>query len=347
MSRKILEIKDLHFSFDTYAGEVQAVRGISLYLNKGETLAIVGESGCGKSVTVQTVMKLGPTPPGRLKSGKIIYCGEDITHYSQKEMQKLRGSEMSMIFQDPMTSLNPTMRIGRQITEGILKHENISPDKAKQRAIEMLAKVGIANPEKGFKRYPHQFSGGMRQRVMIAIALVCNPNVLFADEPTTALDVTTQAQILELINELKQELETSVVIITHDLGVVARTAERVAVMYAGKIVETGLSRDIFYKPKHPYTSGLLESMPSAGQVEKTLTSIKGTPPDLFAPPKGCSFAPRCKYCMNICTQTDPDEVQLENGHKVSCWLMNPQAEKRELPGRKSRLSTQKPLKEGI
>jgi len=345
MRERILEIKDLFFSFDTYAGEVHAVRGVSLYVNKGETLAIVGESGCGKSVTIQNVMKLIPTPPGRLKGGKIYYCGEDITNYTQKQMQKLRGKEMSMIFQDPMTSLNPTMRIGRQIAEGILKHEKISRAEAKDRTIQMLGKVGISNPEKSYKRYPHQFSGGMRQRVMIAMALVCNPKILFADEPTTALDVTTQAQILELINQLKEELGTSVVIITHDLGVVARTAERIAVMYAGKVVETGIARDIFYNPKHPYTSGLLESMPSGGS-SKTLTSIPGIPPDLFAPPKGCSFAPRCKYCMKICQEIMPDLIEVENQHSVSCWLMHPQAPKHELPGRKSRVNAQN-IREGV
>ena len=345
MRERILEIKDLFFSFDTYAGEVHAVRGVSLYVNKGETLAIVGESGCGKSVTIQNVMKLIPTPPGRLKGGKIYYCGEDITNYTQKQMQKLRGKEMSMIFQDPMTSLNPTMRIGRQIAEGILKHEKISRAEAKDRTIQMLGKVGISNPEKSYKRYPHQFSGGMRQRVMIAMALVCNPKILFADEPTTALDVTTQAQILELINQLKEELGTSVVIITHDLGVVARTAERIAVMYAGKVVETGIARDIFYNPKHPYTSGLLESMPSGGS-SKTLTSIPGIPPDLFAPPKGCSFAPRCKYCMKICQEIMPDLIEVENQHSVSCWLMHPQVPKHELPGRKSRVNAQN-IREGV
>ncbi|HEY8420321.1 MAG TPA: ABC transporter ATP-binding protein [Thermoclostridium sp.] len=345
MQERILEIKDLFFSFDTYAGEVQAVRGVSLHVNKGETLAIVGESGCGKSVTIQNVMKLIPSPPGRLKSGKIFYCGEDITNYTPKQMQKLRGKEMSMIFQDPMTSLNPTMRIGRQIAEGILKHEKISQAEARDRAVQMLGKVGISNPEKSYRRYPHQFSGGMRQRVMIAMALVCNPKILFADEPTTALDVTTQAQILELINQLKEEFGTSVVIVTHDLGVVARTAERIAVMYAGKVVETGIARDIFYNPKHPYTSGLLESMPSSGKSSKTLTSIPGTPPDLFSPPKGCSFAPRCKYCMKICQEMMPDLIEVENQHSVSCWLMHPQAPKYELPGRKSRFTQN--LKEGI
>lgn len=310
MKERILEIKDLYFSFDTYAGEVQAVRGVSLYVNRGETLAIVGESGCGKSVTCQSVMKLIPTPPGRYKSGDIYYCGENITNYSEKQMQKLRGREMSMIFQDPMTSLNPTMRIGRQIEEGILKHEKISRTEAKQRAVQMLRKVGIPDPEKSCRRYPHEFSGGMRQRVMIAMALVCNPKILFADEPTTALDVTTQAQILELINGLKKELGTSVVIITHDLGVVARTAERIAVMYAGKVVETGFARDIFYNPMHPYTSGLLESMPSGNGNGKTLTSIPGSPPDLFAPPEGCAFAPRCRYCMKICTEMQPEITDL-------------------------------------
>ena len=347
MEDRILEIKDLYFSFDTYAGEVQAVRGVSLWVDKGETLAIVGESGCGKSVTVQSVMKLVPTPPGRLKSGSIHYNGNEISQYGQKEMQKLRGSEMSMIFQDPMTSLNPTMRIGRQIGEGIRIHGVNSSDDVKKRTVEMLGKVGIPNPEKNINRYPHQFSGGMRQRVMIAMALACNPKILFADEPTTALDVTTQAQILELMNQLKKEFGTSIVIITHDLGVVARMAQRVAVMYAGKIVETGKSRDIFYQPRHPYTLGLLESRPNNGsRTEKKLTSIRGTPPDLFAPPKGCSFAARCKYCMNVCREMEPQEMELENGHKASCWLLHPEAPKQDIPVRKSRLYNQLPVEEG-
>jgi oligopeptide/dipeptide ABC transporter, ATP-binding protein, C-terminal domain len=346
MGDRILEIKDLRFSFDTYSGEVQAVRGVSLHIDRGETLAIVGESGCGKSVTVQCVMKLVPTPPGRLKGGEICYCGKDITRASQKEMQSLRGSEMSMIFQDPMTSLNPTMRVGRQIAEGILMHESISRFQAEKRTIDLLKKVGIPNAEKNVERYPHQFSGGMRQRVMIAMALACNPKILFADEPTTALDVTTQAQILELMNNLKKEFNTSIVIITHDLGVVARVAQRIAVMYAGKIVETGSARDIFYQPRHPYTLGLLESMPgSENNCGKKLASIRGTPPDLFAPPAGCGFAPRCKYCMNICRDSEPDEAVLDNGHKVVCWLLHEQAPKQVLPVRKCSLDTRASLEE--
>ncbi|GAU76269.1 ABC transporter ATP-binding protein [Fusibacter sp. 3D3] len=323
MAKRILEVKNMHFSFYTYAGEVHAVNGVSFYVDQGETLAIVGESGCGKSVTVQSIMKLTPTPPGKLKQGKIEYMGEDITHYTQKEISSMRGKEMSMIFQDPMTSLNPTMRIGHQIAEGILSHENISKEAAKQKAIEMLIKVGLPNPEKNFMSYPHQFSGGMRQRVMIAIALVCNPKILFADEPTTALDVTVQAQILELMNTLKREFKASVVLITHDLGVVAKTAQRIAVMYAGKIVETGTARDVFYDPKHPYTWGLLDSVPSTGaQSSRTLNSIEGSPPDLFCLPKGCSFAARCKYCMNICREIAPEETVMDNGHRASCWLLD-------------------------
>lgn len=332
MEEKILEVRDLCFSFDTYAGEVQSVRGVSFYVNKGETLAIVGESGSGKSVTVQTVMKLTPTPPGWLKSGSIRYCGQEISFFSDKQMEKLRGKEMSMIFQDPMTSLNPTMRVGRQITEGIRRHEKLQAEAANERAVEMLRKVGIPNPDKNALRYPHMFSGGMRQRVMIAIALACNPKILFADEPTTALDVTTQAQILELMNGLKNELGTSIVLITHDLGIVARMADRIAVMYAGKIVETGTAQNIFYESRHPYTWGLMSSLPGKGDNKgKQLTAIPGTPPDLFAPPAGCGFAPRCKYCMEACRTHQPPEKEIGTGHFASCWLLDEQAPKVEAP----------------
>lgn len=322
MSERILNIENLKVSFDTYAGEVQAVRGVSFYVNKGETLAIVGESGCGKSVTVQTIMKLIPMPPGRLKEGLIDYCGTDISSYDDKKMQSLRGKEMSMIFQDPMTSLNPTMRIGKQIIEGLKKHDKISRNEAEERIVKLLTDVGIPNPDKNMLRYPHMFSGGMRQRVMISIALACNPKILFADEPTTALDVTTQAQILELMKNLKERLGTSIVLITHDLGVVARMADRVAVMYGGKIVETGSANDIFYSPMHPYTLGLLKSLPKIDSSKvNPLEIIEGTPIDLIDPPVGCSFAQRCKYSMNICRKKEPPEKIIKGYHSSSCWLL--------------------------
>jgi len=326
MNEKILELNNLKYSFDTYAGEVHAIRGVSLYVNRSESLAIVGESGCGKSVTVQSVMKLLPTPPGRFKGGKIIYCNNDITDYTDKQMEKLRGKEMSMIFQDPMTSLNPTMRIGKQICEGIKKHERISVTDAEKRSIKLLKEVGISDARKNIARYPHMFSGGMRQRVMIAIALACNPKILFADEPTTSLDVTTQAQILELMNHLKDELGTAIVLITHNLGIVARFAERIAVMYAGKIVETGTTDDIFYSPRHPYTWGLLNSVPAVGKKRtEKLPTIQGTPPDLFMPPEGCSFYGRCDYRMKVCEKYEPSETEINKGHFASCWLLDRRA----------------------
>jgi oligopeptide transport system ATP-binding protein len=323
----ILEVKDLAFSFSTYAGEVQAVRGVSFYLRKGETLAIVGESGCGKSVSAQSIMKLNPMPPGRLKSGSIRYKGAEISTYSEKQMEALRGSEFSMIFQDPMTSLNPTMRVGDQITEGIRKHQMLSRKVSADHALEMLRLVGIPNPERNMLRYPHTFSGGMRQRIMIAMALACKPGILFADEPTTALDVTTQAQIIELMNDLKQKLGTAIVLITHDLGVVARMAERIAVMYAGEIVETGSADDLFYRPQHPYTWGLLGSIPGAAGRHGDLLSIPGTPPDLFAPPSGCAFAARCMYRMKVCESVAPPKIEIASGHLASCWRLDPRAPK--------------------
>ena len=326
VTEKILEVKNLEFSFDTYAGEVHAIRGVSFHINQSESLAIVGESGCGKSVTVQSIMKLAPTPPGRLKGGRIVYRGRDITNYGDRQMEKLRGKEMSMIFQDPMTSLNPTMRIGRQISEGIKKHEKISPDEARKRSVKLLREVGISDPEKNITRYPHMYSGGMRQRVMIAIALACNPKILFADEPTTSLDVTTQAQILELMNHLKREFDMAIVLITHNLGIVARFAERISVMYAGKIVETGKTQDIFYDPRHPYTWGLLNSVPAVGKKRtEQLPTIKGTPPDLFMPPKGCGFYDRCEYRMKVCKENDPPSTEIEGGHFASCWLLDQRA----------------------
>ena len=324
---KILQVKDLQVSFSTYGGEVKAVRGVTFDLHKGETLAIVGESGCGKSVTSQSIMRLIPTPPGRITSGSILFKGQDLTKLSEKKMRDIRGADISMIFQDPMTALNPTLRVGEQIAENIMQHENISKEKAKEKAFEMLELVGIPNPKERLKQYPHEFSGGMRQRIVIAMALVCNPEVLIADEPTTALDVTIQAQILELFKDIQQKTDVSIVLITHDLGVVAQVADRVAVMYAGKIVEIGTRRDIFYTPQHPYTKGLLRSVPRLDLYESELVPIAGSPPDLFAPPSGCSFAPRCPYVMEVCDRMYPASTKLKESHQVHCWLQDERAQK--------------------
>ncbi|MFE4122259.1 ABC transporter ATP-binding protein [Priestia sp. YIM B13486] len=324
---KMLQIKNLHVQFSTYGGRVQAVRGVSFDLHKGETLAIVGESGCGKSVTSQSIMRLIPTPPGRITSGSILFKGQDLTKLSEKKMRDIRGADISMIFQDPMTALNPTLRVGKQIAENIMQHENISKEKAKEKAFEMLELVGIPNPKERLKQYPHEFSGGMRQRIVIAMALVCNPEVLIADEPTTALDVTIQAQILELFKDIQQKTDVSIVLITHDLGVVAQVADRVAVMYAGKIVEIGTRRDIFYTPQHPYTKGLLRSVPRLDLYESELVPITGSPPDLFAPPSGCSFAPRCPYVMEVCDRMYPTSTKLKESHQVHCWLQDERAQK--------------------
>jgi dipeptide transport system ATP-binding protein len=324
---KMIQIKNLHVQFSTYGGRVQAVRGVSFDLHKGETLAIVGESGCGKSVTSQSIMRLIPTPPGRITSGSILFKGQNLTKLSEKKMRDIRGADISMIFQDPMTALNPTLRVGEQIAENIMQHENISKEKAKEKAFEMLELVGIPNPKERLKQYPHEFSGGMRQRIVIAMALVCNPEVLIADEPTTALDVTIQAQILELFKDIQQKTNVSIVLITHDLGVVAQVADRVAVMYAGKIVEIGTRRDIFYTPQHPYTKGLLRSVPRLDLYESELVPIAGSPPDLFAPPSGCSFAPRCPYVMEVCDRMYPASTKLKESHQVHCWLQDERAQK--------------------
>src|SRR6478736_1887588 len=284
---KMIQIKNLHVQFSTYGGRVQAVRGVSFDLHKGETLAIVGESGCGKSVTSQSIMRLIPTPPGRITSGSILFKGQDLTKLSEKKMRDIRGADISMIFQDPMTALNPTLRVGEQIAENIMQHENISKEKAKEKAFEMLELVGIPNPKERLKQYPHEFSGGMRQRIVIAMALVCNPEVLIADEPTTALDVTIQAKILEI----------------------------------------GTRRDIFYTPQHPYTKGLLRSVPRLDLYESELVPIAGSPPDLFAPPSGCSFAPRCPYVMEVCDRMYPASTKLKESHQVHCWLQDERAQK--------------------
>lgn len=326
MTEHLLEVEDLKVNFTTYGGEVQAVRGVSFFVDKGETVAIVGESGCGKSVTAQAIMGLIPSPPGRVAGGKVVFAGREINQLSKKGLLAIRGSQIGMVFQDPMTALNPTMKVGAQIVEGFVRSQNVSREKARERAIEMLRLVGIPDPEQRIDQYPHQFSGGMRQRVVIAIALACQPQLVIADEPTTALDVTIQAQILDLLGRLQKEQELSVVIITHDLGVVAEIAHRMVVMYAGIVVETGTVQDVFASPRHPYTWGLMRSLPRLDEGEKQrLVPIEGTPPDLFDPPKGCPFAARCEFAMEICEQQVPAEAQFGSGHKAACWLHDPRA----------------------
>ncbi|KOO50756.1 ABC transporter ATP-binding protein [Priestia koreensis] len=324
---KVLEIKNLHVSFDTYGGTVKAVRGVGFDLHKGETIAIVGESGCGKSVTSQSIMRLIPKATGRIADGSILFKGNDLTKLKESEMRKIRGSEISMIFQDPMTALNPTITVGEQITEGIMQHTKATKQQAKQKAVEMLELVGISSPKERLKQYPHQFSGGMRQRIVIAMSLVCEPEVIIADEPTTALDVTIQAQILELFRDIQRKTNVSIILITHDLGVVAQVTDRVVVMYAGKVVEAGTRREIFYNPQHPYTKGLLNSVPRLDLQGGDLIPIPGSPPDLFSPPTGCAFAPRCPYAMEVCDRVHPNDTIISEGHHTSCWLQDERAKK--------------------
>lgn len=321
MSEKLLEIKDEKLSFFTPAGEVKALNGVSFSMNEGEVLGIVGESGSGKSVTAYSIMGL-TAYPGKLIGGTIYFNGHQIEKMSEKEMRKIRGNEVSIIFQDPMTSLNPVYTIGNQITEVIRLHTGKSKKEAYDRAKELLELVGINEPTKRLKQYPHELSGGMRQRVMIAIALACEPKLLIADEPTTALDVTIQAQILELMQELRQKLGMSIIMITHDLGVVASMCERIAVMYAGHIVEYGTADEIFYEPKHEYTKGLINSIPklSAQEIER-LVPIEGQQVDLLNPPAGCPFAPRCANCMKICLREMPPKTELSDTHYSHCWLL--------------------------
>lgn len=321
----LLDVKDLKTSFFTYNGEVKAVDGVSFSVEKGEAIAIVGESGCGKSQTVLSIMRL-LQDPGRIVRGEIIFGGRDLVRLSNREMQRIRGNEIAMVFQDPMTSLNPVITVGMQIGEALQLHQGLSQRQAREHAVAMLKLVGIPNPEQRANEYPHQFSGGMRQRAMIAMALSCNPKLLIADEPTTALDVTIQAQILELMKQLRQQISTSIILITHDLGVVAGMAQRVLVMYAGKIIETAPVHELYRNPQHPYTWGLLKSVPRLDEHERTrLVPIQGSPPDLLSPPEGCYFNPRCRYAMAICEREAPPFADIGGGHVCACWLLDPRA----------------------
>ncbi len=321
-----LEVKNLAVSFDTFAGRVRAVRDVSFSLNEGETLAIVGESGSGKTVTCRAAMGL-LAKNAVVEGGEILLGEEDVLKAGRRRMRGIRGNDISMIFQDPMTALDPTMKIGKQIREAITLHSRVLKKTAKARVIELLRLVGIEEPEKRYHQYPHQFSGGQRQRIVIAIALACDPKVLFADEPTTALDVTMQAQIIELLKDLQKKVRTSIVFITHDLGVVANVADRVAVMYAGKIVEIGLADEIFYDPRHPYTWGLLSSMPTLNGGNEALYTIPGSPPSLIEPPPGDAFAPRNIYALDVDEAFEPPLYKVSDTHYAATWLLDERAPK--------------------
>ena len=324
MAERLLDVKNLKTYFFTDEGVVRAVDGVDLYIEKGETLGVVGESGCGKSVTALSVMKLIPQPPGKIVEGEILYSGTNLVDMPAGQMRKIRGKEISMIFQEPMTSLNPVFTCGEQIAEALRLHEGLGRRAAMDKTVEMLKLVHIPNAERRVKEYPHQLSGGMRQRIMIAMALSCNPKLLIADEPTTALDVTIQAQILDLLNELKSKLKMAVMLITHDMGVIAETAQRVVVMYAAKVAEEAPVASLFKEPLHPYTQGLLRSIPRidlSATERRRLETIPGTVPTLrgeIAP--GCRFAPRCPFVKSVCTEKDPVIKEVKPGHKVSCWL---------------------------
>ncbi len=315
----ILEVKDLHTSFFTDTGEVQAVNGISFNLEAGKTLGIVGESGSGKSVTAYSIMQI-LAETGRITGGEVRFHGEDITKWNKKQMQKFRGAKCSIIFQDPMTSLNPVFTIGSQLTEAILLHTDNNKKQAKERAIEMLTLVGVNEPESRMKQHPHELSGGMRQRVMIAMALACEPDILIADEPTTALDVTIQAQILELMQDLQKKLGMTIIMVTHDLGVIASMCDEILVMYGGRVCERGTADAIFYHPAHEYTKGLLRSIPKADNMNEKLIPIGGTPINLLQMPEGCAFCPRCDAAMKICLKEKPQEFRVGETHIASCWM---------------------------
>ena len=327
MSNEILlELKDVWTSFYTHHGEVQAVRGSSFKLKKGDVLGIVGESGSGKSVTSLSIMGL-IEEPGRIKKGEILFDGKNLAAMSQRQLSDIRGNEIAMIFQDPMTSLNPVYTIRNQMMEVIRRHRRISRKEAHDKAVEMLRLVGIPEPEKRIYSYPHEFSGGMRQRVMIATALSCNPRLLIADEPTTALDVTIEAQILELMNDLKHKIQASIILITHDLGVIAEVCDHIVVMYGGTIMEQGTEKDIFYNPQNPYTRGLHKSVPRINEEDtaERLVPIEGSPPDLMHPPGGCAFSPRCPHAMEICLKEQPPSFALSETHCSACWLLHKDA----------------------
>lgn len=318
--KEVLKIEDLSISFYTPVGEVKAVDSINYTLHENEIMGIVGESGSGKSVESYGIMGL-LQEPGKIKSGKILFKGENVLDYDKNKMSEFRGAKCSMIFQNPMTCLNPVYTIGNQLMEALLVHKKCSKDEAYQKAVDMLDSVGISNPKRRMKQYPHELSGGMRQRVMIGMGLICEPDILIADEPTTALDVTIQAQILELIKEFQNKSKMSVIFITHNLAVVAQICDTVSVMYAGRIVEQGSVEEIFYNPKHPYTKGLLKSMPRIDSKEQVrLESIKGTPVDMLNPPEGCGFSTRCEHCMNICLKKEPPMLEMGNGHRSKCFL---------------------------
>jgi oligopeptide transport system ATP-binding protein len=324
----LLDIRNLRTSFFTHLGEVKAVDGVSFQVGEGEAVALVGESGCGKSVTALSIMGLVP-PPGKIIGGEIIFAGEDLTKLSGQKMRHLRGNVLSMIFQDPMTSLNPVLNVETQLGEGLRIHKGMDAKAARARVIELLNLVGIPEAKRRLHQYPHEFSGGMRQRLMIAMALACSPKMLIADEPTTALDVTIQAQIIELLKELKVRLSSSILLITHDMGIVAGLCQRVIVMYAGRVVETGSVEAVFDDPQHPYTWGLLRSLPRLDAQKDRLVPIPGQPPDLLASPQGCPFAARCRWAMRICVQQMPAMTSTDKG-TVACWLqeLGPQAVKR-------------------
>ena len=319
MDTPMLQVKNLCTSFNVDAGEVRAVNGISFNLDKGKVLGIVGESGSGKSVTAYSIMRI-LVEPGKIVGGEILFNGEDIVKYSKKQMREFRGKRVSIIFQDPMTSLNPTYTIGNQLREAILLHTDRNRAEANARALEMLQLVGVNEPEKRLKQYPHELSGGMRQRVMIAMALACEPDILIADEPTTALDVTIQAQILELMKDLQKKMGMAIIMITHDLGVIADMCDEIIVMYAGRVCERGTVDEIFYNPRHEYTKGLLRSIPTLNGGHDKLIPIAGSPVDLTNLPKGCAFASRCDRCMKICLTDQPEEVRVNDSHIASCWM---------------------------
>ena len=332
MSENILSVQNLHTSFHTDKGEVKAVNGVTFNLEKGKILGIVGESGSGKSVTAYSIMRI-LEKNGRITEGKILYKGQDIAEFSEKQMREFRGKCCSIIFQDPMTSLNPVFTVGNQLKEAIELHTDRKGKEAEARAIEMLTLVGVNEPEKRVKQYPYELSGGMRQRVMIVMALACEPDILIADEPTTALDVTIQAQILELMQSLQKKLGMAIIMVTHDLGVIADMCDEIIVMYGGRVCERGTAEDIFYRPHHEYTKGLLRSIPNVDRIGEKLIPIPGTPINLLNMPKGCAFCPRCEEAMKICIEEQPPEMQMPDGHFASCWLNVKAAMEEEKGGR--------------